>query len=193
MEGAVGAAGAGAVFGAIGAAGRVVDDPTVVPGAELSATRGPLQGAHINRIANTQTAAMAAIIPPLNPPLRRFRSSLRMSLSSVAAHRINRDNWNGSLPRRGPISRTAAPRCAIVGRRPARQTLDRNIASRIRVVRRRSKHIDEEVVAIGVALSKGLIEAKKGARGNKWQSSSLTTRRQQSARCRDCAEQENGK
>ena len=55
------------------------------------------------------------------------------------------------------------------------------MASRIRVVRRRSKHIDEEVVAIGVALSKGLIEAKKDARGNKRQSSSLTTRRQQSA------------
>jgi hypothetical protein len=53
------------VFGAIGVAGRVVDDPTVVPGAELSATRGPLQGAHVKRIANIQAAAMAAITPPL--------------------------------------------------------------------------------------------------------------------------------
>jgi hypothetical protein len=33
--------------------------------------------------------------------------------------------------------------------------------SLIRVVSRRLKHIDEEVVAIGVALSHGLIDAKK--------------------------------
>jgi hypothetical protein len=46
------------VFGAIGAKGRVVDEPTVVPGAVLSATRGPLQGAHINKRPNTTTAAI---------------------------------------------------------------------------------------------------------------------------------------
>jgi hypothetical protein len=56
------------VFGAIGADGRVVDDPVVVPGAILSATRGPLQGAHINKSPNTSTAAMAAIIPAPIPP-----------------------------------------------------------------------------------------------------------------------------
>jgi TRAP-type C4-dicarboxylate transport system permease large subunit len=54
--------GAGAVFGAIGADGRVVDDPTVVPGA---ATRGPLQGAHMNKSPNTTTAAISIILPPL--------------------------------------------------------------------------------------------------------------------------------
>ena len=54
-----GAAGAGAV-GDAGVAGRVVE-PTVVPGAAVSATRGPLHGAHMNRSAETATAAIAAI------------------------------------------------------------------------------------------------------------------------------------
>jgi hypothetical protein len=45
----------------------------------------------MKRIANIQAAAMAAITPPLIPPSRRSRLSLRMSLSSVAARRINCD------------------------------------------------------------------------------------------------------
>jgi hypothetical protein len=45
--------------GDAGVAGRVVE-PTVVPGAAVSATRGPLHGAHMNRSAKTATAAIAA-------------------------------------------------------------------------------------------------------------------------------------
>jgi hypothetical protein len=43
VEGAAGVLGAGAVFGAIGADGRVVEEPTVVPVPLFSAVRGPLQ------------------------------------------------------------------------------------------------------------------------------------------------------
>jgi len=57
VEGAAGAVGAGAVFGAIGADGRAVDDPTVVPGA--LATLGPFHGAHINKSATTAIPTMS--------------------------------------------------------------------------------------------------------------------------------------
>jgi hypothetical protein len=77
--------GAGAVFGAIGI-GRV-EDPTVEPGA--LATRGPLQGAHINKTAITAAATMSPIRPPplpvrrsAEPKVSRFKSlRLRSSLS----------------------------------------------------------------------------------------------------------------
>jgi hypothetical protein len=75
-----GAAGAGAV-GDAGAAGRVVD-PVVVPGAVLSATRGPLQGAHMNKSAKMKKAAIAAIAVVLMPLPRRSISS-RIVFSST--------------------------------------------------------------------------------------------------------------
>jgi hypothetical protein len=68
-----GAAGAGAV-GDAGAAGRVVD-PVVVPGVVLSATRGPLHGAHMNKSAKMKKAAIAAIAAVLMPLPRRSISS----------------------------------------------------------------------------------------------------------------------
>jgi hypothetical protein len=77
-----GAAGAGAV-GDAGAAGRVVD-PVVVPGAVLSATRGPLQGAHMNKSAKMKKAAIAAIAAVLMPLPRRSISS-RIVFSSMVA------------------------------------------------------------------------------------------------------------
>lgn len=79
-----GAAGAGAA-GDGGAAGRVVD-PVVVPGAALSATRGPLQGAHMNKSAKMKKAAIAAIAAVLMPLPRRSISS-RIVFSSMVAHR----------------------------------------------------------------------------------------------------------
>jgi hypothetical protein len=86
-----GAAGAGAV-GDAGAAGRVVD-PVVVPGAVLSATRGPLQGAHMNKSAKMKKAAIAAIAAVLMPLPRRSISS-RIVFSSMVpkgASRLKRD------------------------------------------------------------------------------------------------------
>jgi hypothetical protein len=76
----VGAAGAGAV-GDAGVAGGVVE-PVVVPGAVLSATRGPLHGAHMNRTAKMKKAAIAAIAAVLMPLPRRFMSS-RIGFSST--------------------------------------------------------------------------------------------------------------
>jgi hypothetical protein len=97
-----GAAGAGAV-GAAGVAGRFVEEPTVVPGLELSAARLLLQGAHMNRRPSTTAAASSIIQPPPMPGLRRstpvrllrfkslrFRSSLSISYSSSNALRCNR-------------------------------------------------------------------------------------------------------
>jgi hypothetical protein len=75
VVGAAGPAGAGAVSETIGADGRIVDDPTVVLGAVSSATRGPLQGAHIKRTAITAAAAISPISPP-PMPVRSVRSRL---------------------------------------------------------------------------------------------------------------------
>jgi hypothetical protein len=70
VEDAAGVLGAGAVFGAIGADGRVVEEPTVVPVPLFSAVRGPLQGAHINKSATTAIVAIIAIIPASIPSHR---------------------------------------------------------------------------------------------------------------------------
>jgi hypothetical protein len=57
------------VLGAVGADGRAVDEPVVVPGAVLSATRGPLHGAHINKrykhCSNERDQAGAHTAPPI--------------------------------------------------------------------------------------------------------------------------------
>ena len=105
-RGAAGVLGAGAVFGAIGADGRVVEEPTVVPIPLFSAVRGPLHGAHINKSAKTAIAAISAIIPAPIPSRRvgselvvrlRFWSSSSISSSSIA-HRLNRPREEMCLP-----------------------------------------------------------------------------------------------
>jgi hypothetical protein len=73
VEGAAG----GAESGEILADGRVVEVPTVVKGV-VSATRGPLHGAHMNRSANTTRTARPAIIGVLMPPSRASRLLLRV-------------------------------------------------------------------------------------------------------------------
>jgi hypothetical protein len=121
VVGAAGPAGAGAVSGTIGADGRIVDDPTVVRGAVLSATRGPLQGAHINRTAITAAAAMSPINPPPMPVrsersrLVRFRS-LRPEESKFGLVRFRSSLiiLHSSRPERKPLQNTIVPilRCA---------------------------------------------------------------------------------
>src|ERR1700754_4106359 len=82
VEGAAGAAGVVAgEAGAAGVVGRVVDEPTVVRGAVLSATFGPLHGAHIKIATISAIAAMAPrIMPPIpvsvRPAARRLGSVL---------------------------------------------------------------------------------------------------------------------
>ena len=50
-----------------GAPGRVVDEPTVVLGAELSAMYEPFQGAHMMTAAIKATAPIPAITPVPSP------------------------------------------------------------------------------------------------------------------------------
>ncbi len=95
VDGAAGAVVAGPT-GAAGVTGRV-EVPTVVPGAELLATFGPLQGAHIKTSARTAMPAITAIIMLLRPLSRRFRSSFRIFISSVAAREMNCDK-SGKFP-----------------------------------------------------------------------------------------------
>ena len=106
VEGAAGVLRAGAVFGAIGADGRVVEEPTVVPIPLFSAVRGPLHGAHINKSAKTAIAAISAIIPAPIPSRRvgselvvrlRFWSSSSISSSSIA-YSSNRPREERFLP-----------------------------------------------------------------------------------------------
>jgi hypothetical protein len=101
--------------GAAGVAGRVVDEPTVVPGAVLSATFGPLHGAHINIATIIAIAAMAPrIMPPrpvsIRPAARRlglvlvvrlrFWSTLSISIL-LKALRSNRWGTQRFPPRSG--------------------------------------------------------------------------------------------
>jgi hypothetical protein len=73
------------VFGAIGADGRVVEEPTVVPIPLFSAVRGPLHGAHINKSAKTAIAAISAIIPaPI--PSRRVRARCAIAVLVIIKH-----------------------------------------------------------------------------------------------------------
>jgi len=73
------------VFGAIGADGRVVEEPTVVPVPLFSAVRGPLHGAHIHKSAKTAIAAISAIIPaPV--PSGRIRARCAIAVLVIIKH-----------------------------------------------------------------------------------------------------------
>jgi hypothetical protein len=80
--------------GAVGerlADGRVVDEPTVVNGALLSAIRGPLHGAHMNRSAKTTRIARPAILGVLMLPSWALRWLFRtVSLQSFPEHQLFR-------------------------------------------------------------------------------------------------------
>lgn len=62
----------------MGAAGRLVEEPTVVPGADLSATRELFHGAQINI---TRAATKAAAPIPASRPVPIPRSGLRLLFS----------------------------------------------------------------------------------------------------------------
>lgn len=107
----------------IGAEGRDVEDPTVVPGAVLSATRGPLQGAHINKTANTATAAISMIHPEPMPAGSAVLRSSRYRGSRGFSRFGSSLFWHSSqTPGRKPLQNPIVPivRCARMERDRAR-------------------------------------------------------------------------
>jgi hypothetical protein len=98
-----------------------------VPGAALSATRGPLHGAHMNKSAKTMTAAIAAIAAPLMPLSRRPISS-RIVFSSIHCPKASRPDLDGSC--KGWCERGwKVPACAGVKEAVHRKALRRKTAS----------------------------------------------------------------